>query len=230
MITYHPNKKSVLVYLDEKIVKECRERGVSFCKFKKWGDKAPAETKDWRKGILNDKDDPSQAERIGQYGEVAFSMFSGIEVDKEVKDKGNKFDFSMKDGKLIEVKTNKVVYKDATKSKGYYGPFFIKAIDERGRKLPLKSDFFIFTSIYEHNGKVNKGSYRSEIDATWIVIEIHGIITKEQLLKNAEERLAPALKGSHQNYYISEEELMSPASFLCDYGHVLNLGKACIFV
>lgn len=226
----HPFKDTVLVYLDENMVNECKERAVSFCKYKKWGDSASEQSKQWKKGILNDENDPSQAERIGQYGELAFSILTGIDVDKEVNDNGNKYDFPLLNNQKVEIKTSKILYKEATKSKGYYGPFFIKATNEYGKRLPLRSDYYVFTSIFNHNGTVVSKGRLSDIDATMVMIEIHGFISKEQILDNTIQRENSALNGKHTNYYIKEEEIISPISFISANSNLFPLNKSGVFI
>ena len=235
MIFYSPNYKSIFVTLQEEEVEFCRDLAEKRCKFKKWGDKANSKNKEWRKGVLNDEDDPSCAERIGLYGEEAFSILTGLLVDETVSEKGDKgWDFLLEDENKkykLDVKTSKIVYS----KKNNYGEFYIKATNDKGTIKTLKSDYYLMASIAHHNGIIiNKKGYLSEKDATMIIVELHGFVSKENILKNKKERLGKPVtsnKEAHwKNYYIKKEELIEPIEFLWNYKYIINNKEAGIFV
>ena len=240
MILSLGNNKSIFVTLQEKDIEECRSISVVREKFHLWGDKASFENKRYRKGILNTKKDPRRTERIGLYGEKVFSLLTGFPLDQSKREEGDPgWDFII-DNLKIDIKTASWENLNFTKiyKPKYYGEHYLKATDDYGNLLTLRSDVYFICSLIYHNGEkvviVNGKKYRSEIDATKVIIEIKGFILKEEILKNKEQRLADKLvkdeKAKWKNYYIKNEELISPLEFLWEHRNSLNSSKISIFV
>jgi len=181
------SKVAVISLYRENIVK-AKDLAKKFAKFDKWGN-----TK-WGYGLLNEGKEKNRAEFVGMCGELAFSDFTSLPVDEEVKAKGNDYDFEIPNsGYKIDVKTHA---KD-------YGWHFIKAANKANSALlPLKSDIYVFATI------------KKEADAE-VIVELNGWITKKTIEDNAADRLGPAMKGEHINYYIQKEELQ-PMNLLVD--------------
>ncbi|KKK92166.1 hypothetical protein LCGC14_2705660 [marine sediment metagenome] len=215
MIFTNYNSVTISVTLDEEDVKYCRDLAVKRCKFKKWGDTP------YGRGGLNSAKDPSCTERIGMYGEIAFKVLTGKPIDEKISDKGDSgWDFEFINNNL-DVKTQKRLA-DHPK-----GEFYITATDKNGNLKELRADSYFFGIIASHNGS------KTEIDATRVIVEFHGFISKEDVLKNKEERLAPCISKKFvnmKNYYIKKSELINPVDFLWEYRKDLNYKSAGIFV
>lgn len=196
-----PKTKEVFVHLDNNDLKYARELAIKFCKYHEWGDKASVNTKTYSQGVLNTPTDNNKTERIGVYGEMAFSHLTGLPIDDKKKERGNKYDFITKDNIKLEAKCSLILY-----------PYcFIKAIHENGYEIPLNSDYYFFSYIYEQN--------KNERNATSIVIKVHGFFSKKDILKNKKERIVPALspKYNWKNYKIEFNELTHPLTFLRNF-------------
>ena len=86
---------------------------------------------------------------------------------------------------------------------------YIKAINEKGGKIKLKSDIYFFTTIYCFDGI-------SEKDSSKIVIQLYGSISKKIIIENGKDKIKPAKNKDFKwhNYYIQKKELMPPMKFL----------------
>lgn len=172
--------KAVLVSLSDDNIIKANVLAKKFAKFDKWGS-----TK-WGHGLLNEGTKKNLAEYIGICGELAFSEFSDLPMDEEFKAEGNDYDFKIPNSQYkIDVKTHA---KD-------YGWHFIKAANRDGGYIPpLKSDIYVFATIAKNES--------NEVD-----VELNGWITKSAIEKNGSDRIGPAMRGNHVNYYIQKDEL-----------------------
>jgi len=215
MISTNCNSVTILVTLDEEDIKYCRDLAIKRCKFKKWGNSA------YGRGGLNSAKDPSCTERIGMYGELAFKVLTGKPIDEKISDKGDSgWDFKFIDNKL-DVKAQR---KLADHPKG---EFYITATDKNGNLKKLRADSYFFGIIASHNGS------QTEIDATRVIVEFYGFISKENVLKNKEERLAPCISKKFvnmKNYYVKKSELINPVDFLWEYRKNLDYKDMGIFI
>ncbi len=217
------NKNLIHVGLNRPDIDDCWEVAYNRMKYHEWGDNASTpESKAWRQGLTNSEEDKFRTERIGMYGEKALSLLIGIDVDREKRLKGDKWDFVIGDKKIDE-KNNKMFYKEITERKGLPGPFFFKATTDDGKRyLTLKSDYYFFSYLNDFN-------IIDEKTTDIIVVTLCGAITKEQILKYKKERTGPPLKKDKRlkfkNYYIKEKELISPVDFLWKFKDHLDLSK-----
>ena len=154
----------------------------SYAMGKDWGTKK----QDWGNGMLNSDNDPRKTERVGQFGEQAFSALSGIPTDDEVREKGNQFDFVLPDGKKAEVKCRS---KD-------YGAHLVRAYydSQKSRKVVLKSDIYVFATMVKDS--------RDEKEPA--VIALNGWATREEIESHD---VVHARKGFHMNYELLDSEL-----------------------
>jgi len=209
----------------------CRNLGIGRAKRDKWGKNASAKNELWRGGIINkrggiidprnlqDAMDKSRAERLGLYGERAFANFTGLKVNEDILEKGDRCDFKIGDTK-IEEKNHKIFYKEIAKKKGKFGPFFFRITDDNGNIKPLISDYYFFSYL-------NDFDYKGEIDREILVVTLYGYISREELMKNIDERIgSPLMKNvddKWKNIYVKEEELISPIDFLWQFKDFLDL-------
>jgi hypothetical protein len=229
MILMRGGEKTVLVTLDKETVAYCKALAWERKKFKEWGDKVPEDKKMYPQGILNNAKDIFKTERIGMYGEKAFSIFTGLPLDETISEKGDPgYDFLLNSSeKIIKLDVKNQVSDDFTMNKNSYGEFYVRT--DRIRR----SDAYFFTTTFEHNGTiVNKYGDRSEVDATKIEVRLYGFITKEDILKNKEERIRPCRKksGDWKNYEVKKSELISPLDFMWQNQYNLNFQDAGLFL
>jgi hypothetical protein len=237
MLFAHSNRNTVLVTFDEEKVKYCRDLGWGRKKYDIWGEIASEQNKEYRKAPLNDDPkDRSRAERIGVYGEKAFSLLTGLPVDETISDRGDKWDFVIPGKEIkVDVKTHSILYDEKADKENKYGPFFITATNGFGKPKTLYPDYYCFVVIAEHNGttKSNRG-FITDKNATKVVVEVYGLISKESILANKEKRIGSPMtnkKGSNwKNYYIKEEELEDPILFMWKHRNVLTNGKIDLFI
>jgi len=233
MIFVDQNNKSVFVSLDKNDIEFCKKLAEKRSKYKIWGDKATPKNKAWDKGFLNSKKDSSRTERVGLYGEKAFSILTGLPVDETVSKKGDKgWDFEIvvnKQNIKIDVKTSlKEIWRENIDSRLY-----MRADDRRGKLKVLKANYYFLTSVIYYDSILFKDKKTTDINADNLIIEMHGVITKEDILRKKEERIGgPATKNKNanwKNYYIEREELVSPIEFLELYQSSFNFINAGVF-
>lgn len=129
------------------------------------------------RGLINRKDDPFRAERLGLLGEAALAKLIDRKVDYEYKEGGVPFDFRLNNLKL-DIKT----------AHRNYGSGLIRAKTPTGVPLTLKSDIYVFGYVVSED-KLNKIA----------VIELVGYLEKEEIEKC---NVVPAKIGKHYNYEI----------------------------
>lgn len=145
----------------------------------RWSNK---KTGHFGRGLINSKDDPCRAERIGLLGEAALAQIIDRKVDYEYKEGGVPFDFRLNNLK-IDIKT-------AGKN---YGVGLIRAKTAEGKVLTLKSDVYAFGYII-----------KDDRDNKIAEIEILGYLRKEEIEKC---NIVKARVGNHLNYEISYDKL-----------------------
>ena len=134
-------------------------------------------------GLINTPCDPTKVERIGRLGEMALSLVTGLQPDFGYIKNGDASDFI---GTKIDMKT-------ASKYPRYETGL-IQAINERGVKLPLKNDIYVFGYVI-----------KDDITNHLANIEIVGWQTKEFIEKLP---IVIARMGSHQNYEVPYKNLL----------------------
>lgn len=138
----------------------------------------------WNNGLINNSGDPRRCERIGKIGEFGFAKIFGLSVDLEYKTRGDDYDFVFND-LTIDVKTSQ--------KKPWYESGLVKAIDNRGTLVLLRSDIYVFGYLDVENKKKKK--------ATVVLV---GFKRREDIIKY--DRV-PAILGEHKNYQIPYEDL-----------------------
>ncbi len=200
---------SIAVSLDHANTLEACLRAWYFCKFHEW-----TET-EYTKGMLNTKEDPSATERVGSFGEQAFSLITGLPLDKEYKKHGNKKDFVLQTKPnpiLIEVKTQQREHVDGR----FEGEYWVKATDRYDKKIvPLKADIYVFCLLAQWD-KEKKNN------AEWVHIEFVGWVTKSHFNKHLRIDRAVRRDMPHQNYYVHNRHLSSMQSFIIKYNKYLG--------
>jgi len=227
MIYVDSNKNLVHISLDRNAINYCWTLAEGRMKYHKWGDNASTpESKEWLQGLQNNEKDKFKTERIGLYGEKAFSLLTGLPVDETIKSKGDKWDFMIGDKKIDE-KNHKIFYKEITEKKNLYGPFFFKATSNDGKRLlPLKSDYYFFSYL-------NDFEDINEMTTNEIIVTMCGAITKEEISKYRKARIGDPLtrkKVKFKNYYINEKELISPVDFLWQFKDYIDIKKMDIIM
>jgi len=137
-----------------------------------------------RFGILNKKDDPYRTERIGRLGEKAFEKLTGLPVNFEYLEKGDKYDFIVDSECKIDVKTSLFSQNEC----GY-----ITGVNKQGIKKYLTSNVFVFAYM----SKEDKDQRLSSV-------VFLGYILREDVLK------IPLIKsnyGEHKNYIVYYKNL-----------------------
>ena len=208
----------MIIILDKKDIEYCILLAKKRAKYKNehW------QQNKYRKGLLNSDKNPYLSERLGVYGEMAFSKFLGkIPLDENISDIGDPgYDFIYKN-KKIDTKTQWQPAYWAIKKYNCYGPFYLSADDKNGREKELKADIYFFEtidSILKNGKKLNIEDIKeigSDLEATQISIKLWGYISKENILKNKEQRKNRVLwenkgPGNKYNYYIKATELLFP--------------------
>ena len=145
----------------------------------RWSNKKPGQ---FGKGLINNDIDPCRAERIGLLGEAALAEVIDRKVDYEYKEGGVPHDFRFNNLKL-DIKT----------AGRNYGCGLIRAMSDKGKLIPLKSDVYIFAYLEEEN-KLNCSA----------CISLVGWTTKEEIEKC---QVVPAKIGRHFNYQIPYADL-----------------------
>jgi hypothetical protein len=134
-------------------------------------------------GLANSKDDPRKVERHGNFGELAFAKAFGLTVDFSYKRGGDEQDFMLLNKVSVNIKNAISNYRAA----------LIRAITDKGYKLPMSNDMYVFsfTAMEDREAKQAK-------------VVIVGWEMKENIIKR---ETVPARKGDHQNYDIPYDEL-----------------------
>lgn len=91
-------------------------------------------------GLLNTGSDPARTERLGILGEMAFSRLFGGSPDTSYQDKGDGGKDLLYNGYSVNIKV-------AVRQKEYG---IIYAQSDRGRKIPLSSDIYVFGVVQEY--------------------------------------------------------------------------------
>jgi|GEM_PF-3195115 len=205
-IRFDDQKKSYLVDLTGKELKESCEIAWNFCKFFHWANASPEELA-YRQGLMNTPEDPYKVERIGVYGEMAVSLITGWPMDKKVRMHGNEWDF-VHNGFKVDIKTHFGYYHEAAYIQKKYGAYFIKATNGKGELGNLKSDFYLFCNISLPKFR------RDEYNAQLVQVEVVGAIDKNRVLENADERRSRAFWGNFEDYYVKKSEMIRIADFI----------------
>ena len=187
-------------YLLTQLTKEeenfCRELAIKFGKREKWTDTQ------YGKGILNSDEDPTLTERTGIYFEYAIHLLTGLPLDTEYKEHGNRFDFPLYvDGKKITIETKSRIKPNLIypKMPEFNDMWYIKARGENQITFrSLLADYFIF-------------GFSCEI-AGMAFCKIAGWADNNTI--NRYKIVGPAISGNHDNYYIHSEHLNKPMDFL----------------
>ena len=135
---------------------------------------------EWGSGLINTKDDPYRAERIGRMGEIAFSKLTGLPVNISYIKGGDKCDFTLEDGRTVNIKTAAKLYE--------YRAGLIRATTSNLNRVVLHNDLYIF-------------SYVDDVAVIIVGYQTRGNIELRQM--------SEAKKGSHLNYEIPYSELCS---------------------
>ena len=139
------------------------------------------------KGLLNSQSDPYKTERTGKLGEMALSKLIKSNVDGEYKKYGDQYDFKIK-GYSIDIKTkapNKYINKVG----------YITAINEKGYKLQLKSNIYVFCYL-ENDDTIQKNA----------VAIVQGWIHADEISKLT-PKPSPIANAKHYNYEIDLTQL-----------------------
>ncbi|HUV59106.1 MAG TPA: hypothetical protein VMW09_03235 [Desulfatiglandales bacterium] len=86
-------------------------------------------------GLCRTEEDPFRPARIGKLGEMGFSKLFGLPFDNEYRQKGDRYDFTMR-GYSIDIKTSKWRKE---------GPGLIMRYNEQGVEIPLSKDIYVFS-------------------------------------------------------------------------------------
>ena len=149
------------------------------CSANRWSNKKKGQ---FGRGLINNKEDPCKAERIGLLGEAALSEFINRKVDYEYKEGGSPFDFRLNNLKL-DIKT-------AARN---YGTGLIRAKSDKGFVIELQSDVYVFACV-EEDDRENKKA----------IVILKGWLTKEEIEKC---QIVPAKIGKHLNYECPHDKL-----------------------
>ena len=145
----------------------------------RWSNKKPGQ---FGKGLINNDIDPCKAERIGLLGEAALGEVIDRKVDYEYKEGGVPHDFRFNNLKL-DIKT----------AGRNYGCGLIRAMSDKGKLIPLKSDAYIFAFLESEN-KTNSVA----------CVNLVGWVSKEEV-ENCS--VVPAKIGKHFNFEIPYDKL-----------------------
>lgn len=149
------------------------------CSQNRWSNKKKGQ---FGRGLINKKEDPCRAERVGLLGEAALAQYINRKVDYKYKEGGSPFDFHL-NNLTIDIKT-------AAKS---YGCGLIRAKTVNNTVIELKSDLYVFAFL-ESEDKEKK-------EATVI---LRGWLKREEIEKC---NIVPARIGDHLNYEARYEDL-----------------------
>ena len=198
------NDGSIFVRLDEKNTQDACKRAIDFEKFKKWNNNK------YTKGIINSAKDPHKAARIGNMGEQAFHLVTGLPLDRAIREHGNRKDFiiDIENRHInIEVKTQQKEHEDGK----FANLYWIKAKGKNDKNYrKLNADFYVFCLLHSLDKKKD--------DAKWAYVELVGWITKKDF--DANKTIGPAVSSlsNHLNYYIHRKFFLNMDDFIikCD--------------
>ena len=137
----------------------------------------------WGKGMVNTVEDFHRVERVGSLGEISLAKLVNSQVDFSYKEGGNETDLILRSKFKSEIKT-------ATHN---YGQGLIRAVDDRGRSVPLLSDIYVFGYLDEE-----------DVDNKYARVGIVGFEIKKNIIKLD---MVPAIRGKHLNYAIMYHKL-----------------------
>lgn len=163
------------IQIPPSLYQKCEE-----CSQNRWSNKKKGQ---FGRGLINNKEDPCRAERVGLLGEAALAQFIDRKVDYDYKEGGNPIDFQLNCCK-IELKT-------AAKN---YGCGLIRAKTANNTVIELKSDVYVFGYIETENRESREAS-----------VVLKGWLTKNEILRKC--KIVPARIGNHYNYQIEYETL-----------------------
>ncbi len=221
---YNPNTGITYVMLTSDDILKCIKLSGDFSKYEAWGGSDASKRDDpnnYGAGILNTTKDKYKCEREGAFGEVSFSILSGLLLDEEIRASGNDWDFVIpyrKEERYLDVKNTQ-------EFKLYFdkGEFIIRNSNWKyGKKkiCPLKADAYFFTSdrvfLTGNNERVH--NFRPVVSK--IIMRMHGAISAKRVEENREERVSPSPWGSAtwDNIYVKDEELTRPIDFFSKVG------------
>ncbi|MEK6882385.1 MAG: hypothetical protein AABY22_22385 [Nanoarchaeota archaeon] len=156
----------------------------------------------WGRGLINDED-PFKAQRIGAFGEMAFSKVLKVPVNFIYREFGQNEDFILLKKYLVDVKT----------SNGYprSNSGLIRAYTNTGKKLPIKCHFYIFAYLESEDPKKREA-----------IVNLVGFEKRNRILKR---EVVNAEKGDHYNYKIPYSELKSIKKFFTEYNTKISSVK-----
>lgn len=173
-------KKCFEIFIDEKEYLKCEEASRN-----RWSN---TKIGGYGRGIVNSSKDPFKVERTGLLGELAFAKVFDLEVDFSYKKFGDEYDFIYKNMK-IDVKTETYLHD--------YHCGLIYSVSASGKKIPIKSDLYVFSFIKEDNQE-NKNAK----------VVLIGTIFKSEVEKKPDSP-AKVKKLKHKNKEIPYSELHS---------------------
>jgi hypothetical protein len=171
-------KKFYHVYVNKDNYRICIKAANNMWANKKRGSK-------YNEGIINTKEDPRKAERIGKIGEMAFGLMFNLPMDTSYIEYGDKMDFFYK-GKTINMKCS-VHYSNREVC-------LVKGMEADGRRIELPQDIYVF-------GYLKNEDFKNEF-ANVVII---GYQTKE-FIEN--QNLVKSTKDNHYNYITRYKDLM----------------------
>ena len=223
-IIYNSQTGVTYVLLNRDDILKCVKLSGDFSKYEQWGgsDTNRLDDRDnYGAGIWNTSKDKYKTERIGLFGEVAFSILSGLPLDEEIRTGGNSWDFiaHVKKDITLDVK-NTATFKERPDK---YGEFIIKnSTWEHGLKkvYPLKAHGYFFTSNFVFLNDNNNKFWDFNSKVTKIIMRMHGAISANKIENNREERVgqSPVKNAKWDNIYINDSELLRPSIFFNKIG------------
>ena len=187
-IIYNSQTGVTYVLLNRDDILKCVKLSGDFSKYEQWGgsDTNRLDDRDnYGAGIWNTSKDKYKTERIGLFGEVSFSILSGLPLDEEIRTGGNSWDFiaHVKKDITLDVK-NTATFKERPDK---YGEFIIKnSTWEHGLKkvYPLKAHGYFFTSNFVFLNDNNNKFWDFNSKVTKIIMRMHGAISANKIENN----------------------------------------------
>jgi len=223
-IIHNPYNGKTHVMLNRDDIRKCVKLSGDFSKYEQWGgnDSSRLDNRDnYGAGIWNTSKDKYKTERLGLFGEVAFSTLSGLPLDEEIRTGGNSWDFiaHVKRDITLDVKNTASFKKRPDK----YGEFMIKnSTWEHGPKrfYPLKAYGYFFTSNCAFLNDSNNKFWEFKGEVTKIIMRMHGAISANKIENNREERAgsSPVENAKWDNIYVNDLELMRSLDFFKKIG------------
>ena len=162
------------IIIDKENYKRCVEFACNM-----WANEKKAST--YNSGMLNSKKDPYKVERIGALGEMAFSIFAGVDPDFAYCKGGKRVDFTINET-TIDVKTA-AKYPD-------YRATLIRCLNEYGTYVKPSCDIYVSAYV------------ETEVPGESAVVELVGWHKREEILEQQPVR-ARRKGASHFNYELS---------------------------